>query len=80
MLVTADLVGIPKWLYENLCSELQQRHGLMRRQLRFATSHTHSGPVLTDALQDIYPLDDKQRMLITTSGKRRVMVIAWDRE
>jgi len=64
VLVTADLVGIPKWLYENLCRELARRHGLTRSQLRFATSHTHSGPVLTDALQDIYPLEDQQRKLI----------------
>jgi len=64
VLVTADLVGIPKWLYENLCNELKRRHGLTRSQLRFATSHTHSGPVLADALQDIYPLDDQQRKLI----------------
>jgi len=64
VLVTADLVGIPKWLYDQLCRELQRRHGLTREQIRFATSHTHSGPVLKDALQDIYPLDDKQRKLI----------------
>ena len=64
VLVTADLVGIPKWLYENLCRELQRRHGLTRSQLRFATSHTHSGPALIEALQDIYPLDDQQRKLI----------------
>jgi hypothetical protein len=64
VLVTADLVGIPKWLYENLCRELQRRLGLTRSQVRIATSHTHSGPVLTDALQDIYPLDDQQRKLI----------------
>jgi neutral ceramidase len=64
VLVTADLVGVPKWLYENLCRELSRRHGLVRGQLRFAASHTHSGPVLKDALQDIYPLDDQQRKLI----------------
>jgi len=64
VLVTADLVGIPKWLYENLCRELWWRHGLTRSQLRFASSHTHSGPVLTAALQDIYPLDDEQRRRI----------------
>src|SRR5262249_21685064 len=57
VLVTADLVGIPKWLYDDLCRELDQRHGLARSRLRFASSHTHSGPVLKDALQDIYPLD-----------------------
>ena len=64
VLVTTDLIGIPKWLYDQLCAELQQRHGLTRRQLQFANSHTHSGPVLTDALQDVYPLDDQQRKLI----------------
>lgn len=64
VLVTADLVGIPKWLYEDLCWELQSRHGLTRSQLRFAASHTHSGPVLKEALQDIYPLDEPQRKLI----------------
>ncbi len=64
VLVAADLVGIPKWLYENLCRELSRRHGLTRSQLRFAASHTHSGPVLKEALQDIYPLDDAQRKLI----------------
>jgi len=64
LLVTLDLVGIPKWLYENLSGQLQRRHHLSRSQLRFATSHTHSGPVLTDALRDIYPLDDEQRTRI----------------
>jgi len=64
VLVTADLVGIPKWLYDDLCRELEHRHGLAQRQVRFAASHTHSGPVLRDALQDIYPLDDTQRALI----------------
>jgi neutral ceramidase len=61
LLVTADLVGIPKWLYDNLSAEIQRRHHLDRSRIRFAASHTHSGPVLTDALRDIYPLDDEQR-------------------
>jgi hypothetical protein len=64
VLVTADLVGIPKWMYDRLSHELQRRHGLGRDRVMFATSHTHSGPVLKDALQDIYPLDDRQRTLI----------------
>jgi neutral ceramidase len=64
VLVTADLVGMPKWLYDHLCRGLERRHGLKRSQIRFAASHTHSGPVLREALQDIYPLDDPQRALI----------------
>ncbi len=64
VVVTLDLVGIPEWLYDELCLELERKHGLKRSQLRFAASHTHSGPVLTQALSDIYPLDDKQKSLI----------------
>ena len=64
LLVTADLLGVPKWLYDRLCLELGRRHGLERSRIRLAPSHTHSGPVLKDALHDIYPLDDRQRALI----------------
>jgi hypothetical protein len=63
VVITTDLVGIPKWLYDNLCSRLKARHGLERAQILIANSHTHSGPVLRDALQDIYPLDDALRAL-----------------
>lgn len=65
VLVTVDLLGIPKWLYDGLCLELERRHGIRRSQVLFACSHTHSGPVIRDALQDIYPLDDQQRSLIS---------------
>lgn len=64
VLVTVDLVGIPKWLYEDLCGELARRHGLSRSQIRLAPSHTHSGPVLREALPDIYPLEEAQRKLV----------------
>ena len=67
--VTADLVGTPKWLYDDLCRELDKRYGLGRSQIRFASSHTHSGPVLAAALQDIYSLDDRQRALIAGYSK-----------
>ena len=64
VIVTADLVGIPKWMYEAVVSRLQREHSLDRSRILMATSHTHSGPVLRDALQDIYPLDEPQRKLI----------------
>jgi hypothetical protein len=51
-------------LYEHLSAEIKRRHGLDRSRIRFAASHTHSGPVLDHALWDIYPLDDQQRKLI----------------
>ena len=64
LLITADLVGVPKWLYDRWSAEIARKHGLDRGRVRISASHTHSGPVLTDALQDIYPLDAVQRGLI----------------
>ncbi len=60
VLVSLDLLGLPRSIYDNVCDRLQQRCGLQRAQLMFCSSHTHSGPVLRGALYDIYPLDEEQ--------------------
>jgi neutral ceramidase len=62
--VASDLLGWPKGMSERVCAELKTRCGLDRSQIMLTASHTHSGPVLRDALYDIYPLDQKQRALI----------------
>lgn len=64
VVVTADLLGFPKWLYDSVSRQMGTQHGLQRDQFMLLASHTHSGPVLRDALQDIYPLDEPQRTLI----------------
>ena len=64
VLVTSDLLGWPKDMSERVCAELKTRCGLERSQIMLSASHTHSGPVLRDALYDIYPLDEKQRAMI----------------
>jgi neutral ceramidase len=63
VVVTSDLLGFPKSMYEHIVAELG-RHGLARAQIMLTASHTHTGPVLRGALYDIYPLDDAQRALI----------------
>ena len=64
VIVSSDLLGFPKAVAEAICAELQKRFGLERAQIMLTCSHTHCGPVLKDALFDIYPLDDKQRAMI----------------
>jgi len=41
---------------DNVRRYLQQKHGLSKAQVILSSSHTHSGPVLSNALVDIYPL------------------------
>lgn len=64
VVLTSDVLGFPKDMYDSICAELKTKCGLDRSQVMLTASHTHSGPVLRGALYDIYPLDDEQRALI----------------
>lgn len=57
LLITLDLLGLPKGLSDKVRDELESRFGLTRAQVLLNSSHTHSGPVVGNALSDIYPLD-----------------------
>ena len=61
VLVTADLVGIPKRLSDHIRDELKTKFNLSRSQIAINTSHTHTGPVLSDALVSIYPVNESQQ-------------------
>lgn len=61
VLVTADLVGIPKRLSDHVRDEVKTKYNLSRSQIAINTSHTHTGPVLSDALVSIYPVNESQQ-------------------
>jgi neutral ceramidase len=61
VLVTADLVGIPKRLSDHIRDEVKTKYNLSRSQIAINTSHTHTGPVLSDALVSIYPVNVSQQ-------------------
>ncbi|NIL99285.1 MAG: hypothetical protein GTO62_19845, partial [Planctomycetales bacterium] len=60
VVVTSDLLGLPRAMNDRICAALKERCGLDRAEVMLTASHTHSGPVLQDALYDIYPLDEDQ--------------------
>lgn len=64
VVVTSDLLGWPKGMSERICEELKSRCDLDRSQVMLTASHSHSSPVLREALYDIYPLDGNQRAMI----------------
>src|SRR5438093_13387183 len=45
VLLTSDLVGIPRELSEQVAADVQRRTGLPRERLMLTCSHTHCGPV-----------------------------------
>ena len=64
VIVTSDLLGFPRGLSDLLWAELKEKYGLEKSQVMLTVSHTHTGPVLSGGLLDIYPLDDAQLKLI----------------
>lgn len=64
VLVTTDLLGVPKGLSDRVRRRLRSRLGLSRAQVMLTSSHTHGGPVLQEALYDIYPLDEEKKSAI----------------
>ena len=66
VLITTDLSGIPKSISDAIWNRLEKSFRLSRSQIIFNTSHTHSGPVLQDALLALYPLNEQQKEQIRT--------------
>lgn len=57
VLVTMDLLGIPKDFSDALREKIGRKYGLNKSQIALSCSHTHSGPVVSRALEYIYPMD-----------------------
>ena len=64
VILTTDLLGFPKEMSDRIRDQIEIKYGLTRSQIILSSSHTHSGPVLMDALFDIYPLDERQLSII----------------
>ncbi|MGH6677479.1 MAG: neutral/alkaline non-lysosomal ceramidase N-terminal domain-containing protein, partial [Bradyrhizobium sp.] len=56
VLLTSDLVGIPRSLSEPVAEEVRKRTNLPRERLMLTVSHTHCGPVLRDSLHTMYDM------------------------
>lgn len=57
VLVTTDLLGFPKDLSDRIRDRISRKFGLERSEIILNSSHTHCGPVLGEALLDVYPLE-----------------------
>lgn len=60
VLLTVDLVGVPRDLTEAVAAEIRKRTSLPRERLLVAASHTHCGPVIRDNLADMYDMPAEQ--------------------
>ena len=62
--VSSDILGFPRAMADNIKAAVSRSLQVDKGQIVLNSSHTHSGPVLFDALQDIYPLHEGQQAKI----------------
>ncbi|MDQ3011477.1 MAG: neutral/alkaline non-lysosomal ceramidase N-terminal domain-containing protein, partial [Acidobacteriota bacterium] len=60
VIVTTDLLGMPRALTSEISEYANKSYGLRREQILFNSSHTHTGPVLGGSLAGAYDLDAEQ--------------------
>ncbi|MEX2512052.1 MAG: neutral/alkaline non-lysosomal ceramidase N-terminal domain-containing protein [Cyclobacteriaceae bacterium] len=61
VLITTDLLAMPKALSDQIREGLKEKHGLSKSQIIINSSHSHSGPVLENSLSDIYPMNEEHK-------------------
>jgi len=59
LLICTDILGFTKAMSDQIRDRLKRDFGLSREQIILSSTHNHSGPVLKDALYDIYPLEGR---------------------
>jgi len=70
VLVTSDLLGFTGALSEDIASRVQKQFGISRDRLAFNASHTHSAPVLENALHPTYPLQAEDEVIVQRYTER----------
>jgi hypothetical protein len=63
VLVTTDVIGLPRAMTDVVAARVQKEHGLDRAAVLFNSSHTHTGPVVRPNLISMYnlsPEDDRR--------------------
>ena len=61
VIVTTDLIGLPREITDAVAERLRQRDGLQRSQLLLNSSHTHAGPVVLPTLSIMFNGGPKER-------------------
>jgi neutral ceramidase len=61
IIVTTDLIGLPRAVTEVVAARLMKQHGLERRRVLFNSSHTHTGPIVRPNLITMFELTPEER-------------------
>jgi len=58
VIVTTDLIGLPREVSDAAAERIMREHGLSRSQILFNSSHTHCGPAVWPNLQVLFAMNN----------------------
>jgi len=70
VIVTTDLIGLPRVISDEVAARVQKTYGLERARLLLNSSHTHTGPVVRPNLSTMYSLGEDQDRRLQEYARR----------
>lgn len=72
VVVTTDLIGLPRAISEEVAARVESRFGVKRAALVLSSSHTHCGPAVRKNLAVLYDFDEESRKAVDAYGSTLV--------
>jgi hypothetical protein len=72
VLVTTDLIGLPRAVSDEVAARVEARFRVTRAQLVLGASHTHCGPAVRQNLAVLYDFDEESRRRVDAYGAELV--------
>ncbi len=70
VIITTDLIGLPRQITDPVSARLGQAHSLRRADILFNSSHTHAGPVIWPNLRPMFALDEAQQRAVEEYARK----------
>jgi len=65
VIVTTDLIGLPRSIADIVAARVEKQYGIDRAQLVLNSSHTHTGPLIRHNLENMFELGPEDNQVVT---------------
>src|SRR5205085_572146 len=70
VIVTTDLIGLPRAITDPVSARIEKEYGLERARVLFNSSHTHTGPLVRSNLMTMFDLSPEDKERVQAYGNR----------
>jgi len=65
VIVTTDLIGLPRSIADIVAARVEKQYGIDRAQLVLNSSHTHTGPLVRHNLENLFELGPEDNQVVS---------------